>query len=252
MQQQIKSNREAKPRRARQRSAIEAIAFVLTRLKAVPFMRWLAHASGRELFELPLVKTAYIGFGVTLASLAWIKLQGEQWADYGLKRTKSLRWIAGAALLLIGLDLFYSIFLESTIDTLVLNYFGGNTHAAANTFKAVVGNLPLYFYVLPFIWVFAAFGEEFFFRGFVMTKLARTMGDGRAAWVAAVLLQAVLFGLAHGYQGPAGMVGTGITGLIYGGATVVFGRNLWPAVIAHGAMDTLGFTLLFLGAIETG
>jgi membrane protease YdiL (CAAX protease family) len=43
------------------------------------------------------------------------------------------------------------------------------------------------------------------------------------------------------------MVGTGILGLISGAATLLWRRNLWPAIIAHGLVDTLGFILIYLG-----
>jgi len=34
---------------------------------------------------------------------------------------------------------------------------------------------------------------------------------------------------------------------LYGTASVVWGRNLWPVMVAHGLVDTLGFTMLYLG-----
>lgn len=52
------------------------------------------------------------------------------------------------------------------------------------------------------------------------------------------------------YQGWTGIVGTEMYGLFYGVATLSFGRNLWPAILAHGLLDTLGFTLLYLGLLE--
>jgi membrane protease YdiL (CAAX protease family) len=230
---------------------LEGGAFAFLRLHAADAVRWMAARLGRNLFELPLVKTAYIGFGVSIIALAWVKLCGERWTEYGLKSMKSLWRLLATAVLLVGVYLAYAILLEPVVDAFVLANFGGDKTAAANTFKDVVGDFSLFLYVLPFIWLFGAFGEEFFYRGFLMTKIARGLGESRAAWIVAVILQALIFGLAHAYQGPVGIVGTGMTGLIYGFATLVCGRSLWPAILAHGAIDTLGFTLLYLGQVET-
>ena len=206
----------------RVKAATEATAFSVLRLKARALVQWIAQTSNFKLYELPLVKTAYIPFGITLAALAWVRLSGETWAEYGLKGMKDRRRLFVASLFLIFTVLAYSILVAPLVDTFVINRFGGSPTQAADTFKDVVGNLPLFLFVQPFIWIFAAFGEEFFYRGFLMTKIARAFGRGRGAWVAAALIQACVFGLAHSYQGPAGVVGTGVAGLIYGFGTLAF------------------------------
>jgi len=233
------------------KAATEASAFAVLRLKAKVLIQWIAQTSNFKLYELPLVKLSYISFGVTLAALVWVKLSGETWAEYGLKGMSSKIRLLVASLFLLFAVLAFSILAEPSVDTFIIDKFGGSPTQAADRFKDVVGNLSLFLFVLPFIWIFAAFGEEFFYRGFLMTKIARTFGQGRGAWVAAVLIQACLFGLAHSYQGPAGMVGTGLVGIIYGIATLAFGRSLLPAIIVHGVIDTLGFSLLYLGLMET-
>lgn len=95
----------------------------------------------------------------------------------------------------------------------------------------------------------AAFGEEFFFRGFLLTVIAEALGASRAAWIAAVLVQAIGFGLVHAYQGPVQAISIGIGGAVYGGAFLVAKRNLWPVILAHGINDTLGLILLYAGVI---
>ena len=234
------------------KAATEATAFGVLRLKARALIQWIAQTSHLTLYELPLVKTAYIPFGITIAALAWVRISGETWAEYGLKGMKNRRLLIAASLFLIFTILTYSVLVAPLVDAVVMNNFGGSPTQAADTFNAVVDNLPLFLFVQPFIWIFAAFGEEFFYRGFLMTKIARAFGQGRSAWVAAAIIQACVFGLAHSYQGPAGIVGTGIAGLIYGLGTLAVGKSLLPAMIAHGCIDTLGFSLLYLGVLETG
>jgi membrane protease YdiL (CAAX protease family) len=95
--------------------------------------------------------------------------------------------------------------------------------------------------------VFAAFGEEFLYRGYLLTRLAEIFGGGRVAWGLAIIGQAIAFALAHWYQGPVGMFSIGVGAVIAGIAASAWGRNLWPAIVAHGLMDTIGFTMLYLG-----
>ena len=74
--------------------------------------------------------------------------------------------------------------------------------------------------------------EEILFRGFVCWVLASVLP---AFWMAA-LGQAVLFGLAHAYQGPRGIVTTGAVGVFMAGIVWVSG-SLWPAMLVHALMD---------------
>ena len=60
------------------------------------------------------------------------------------------------------------------------------------------------------------------------------------------VIQAVVFGLVHAYQGPAGVLGTAINGLIYGGITLAARGSIWPAAIAHGSSNSIGIMELFL------
>ena len=80
--------------------------------------------------------------------------------------------------------------------------------------------------------------------------IAELLGASRAAWIAAVVSQAIAFGLIHTYQGPAQAISVGIGGAVYGTAFLLARRNLWPLVLAHGLNDTLGFIFLYSGVIQ--
>ena len=117
-------------------------------------------------------------------------------------------------------------------------------------FADLPGNLPLLLTLLPVAWLIAAFGEEIFFRGFLMTTIAEVLGGSRVAWILAVIAQAVAFGLIHAYQGPAQAISIGIGGAVYGAAFLLSKRNLWPLILVHGVNDTLGLILLYSGVIQ--
>lgn len=75
--------------------------------------------------------------------------------------------------------------------------------------------------------------EELLFRGFVTWVLAHVLP---VFWMAA-LAQAVLFGLAHAYQGARGVLVTGFVGLFMSGLVWVSGGALWGAMLVHALMD---------------
>jgi uncharacterized protein len=82
---------------------------------------------------------------------------------------------------------------------------------------------------LLIVWTLAAFGEEISYRGYLLTRAADIGGHTKAAYWLGVFAVAVLFGYGHYYKGPAGMVDSGMAGLILGAAYVLSGRNLWIA-----------------------
>lgn len=79
--------------------------------------------------------------------------------------------------------------------------------------------------------VTAGLCEEFLFRGYLLWYAAQFV-----ALPIAAVLQAVVFGVCHVYQGPRGIVLTGVAGLFFTGVRVVAG-SLWPAMLIHALMD---------------
>ncbi len=114
-------------------------------------------------------------------------------------------------------------------------------------FAPLAGNVHLLLISLAVAWTLAAFGEEFVYRGYLLTRIARALGGAPRAWVGGLTVTSILFGVGHAYQGWSGMITAGLGGFVFGLLYLATGRNLWVAVIAHGTMDTVGFLLLFLG-----
>jgi CAAX protease family protein len=90
--------------------------------------------------------------------------------------------------------------------------------------------------LLPYLALAVTAGvcEEFLYRGFAMAALARA---GLPIW-AVVLATSALFGLAHAYQGRAGVLGTGVLGVLLAIARIVY-RSLAPVMIWHTAVDVV-------------
>jgi len=116
-----------------------------------------------------------------------------------------------------------------------------------SVFAPLAGNVHFLLISLAVAWTLAACGEEFVYRGYLLTRIARALGDAPRAWLGALVVTSILFGVGHGYQGASGMITAGLGGFAFGLLYLATGRNLWVSVIAHGTMDTAGFLLLFLG-----
>jgi len=110
------------------------------------------------------------------------------------------------------------------------------------------GNLGVYLLMLiPVGWGAAAFGEEMIYRGFIFSKLSYALGGGALGAAVALLSQSILFAAGHLYLGPRGVLNAGLVGIITGAAYLANGRALWPLIIAHGLVDSVGLTALYLG-----
>lgn len=87
--------------------------------------------------------------------------------------------------------------------------------------------------------------EEWLYRGFFLAVVSGLSG-GAPAWVL-VLVAAVAFGLAHAYQGRAGIVTTGLLGGVMAALYLQSGSLLLP-VLLHAAID-LRFLLVPAGVL---
>jgi len=78
----------------------------------------------------------------------------------------------------------------------------------------------------------AGFSEELVFRGYLQKQLQARTGSAPLA----VLLQAALFGVSHGYQGVQRCLRIAVYGLLFGGVAA-WRRSLRPGMVAHAWTD---------------
>ena len=96
-------------------------------------------------------------------------------------------------------------------------------------------------FVGPVLAVGAA-GFEELTRMFLLSRWWKIAPGTGGRWLG-VLVSAVLFGLAHLYQGPGGVANTAISGFILAIVYLRFGR-IWPLIISHYLHDALQIVLL--------
>ncbi|HET9056471.1 MAG TPA: CPBP family intramembrane glutamic endopeptidase [Chitinophagaceae bacterium] len=194
---------------------------------------------GYNVFEIiPLSETPYI---VILAFIA-LKLHKEGVGALGFTKPKSwTKTILISLIVAISMQLLSIYVTEPVIAQLT------GKKADLSSFEGIKGNTMLFLIYFGLIWTLAAFGEEISYRGFTLSKIANLLGSSKAAWILGVLITSILFGVAHYYKGLAGMIDSGISGLIFGSLYVLSGRNLWICIFTHGFVDTYGLLYFYLG-----
>jgi hypothetical protein len=170
------------------------------------------------------------------------RLRDGSWTAFGLGRPRSWPRVVAIALAAAALRIVLG---ELVIDPLTARVWP--PAAAPSGIDEIKGNLETALSWLALVWTFAAFGEEIAYRGYLLTRAADLGRRTTAAYWTAVVLTAVLFGFGHYYKGPAGIVDSGVAGLVLGAAYMVSGRSLWACILAHGFIDTFAVVMLYLG-----
>ena len=111
-------------------------------------------------------------------------------------------------------------------------------------FNPIMGNLTLFMLMLVLSWTIVAFGEELFYRAFLISRLMDLTAIGQG-W--SILISGIIFGAVHFAEGPVGIISNGAFGALFGWIYVRSGRNLWITIIGHGLLNTLRFAMLYSG-----
>jgi uncharacterized protein len=189
------------------------------------------------------VLSVFITGGLMLLVVALLIRRDIDWrASLGLQRRPLLETLAFGGL---GLVVAYAVNIVVVLSYTVVR--GGMAQQAADKAKwaSKLGDLPLA-WVLPLA-LFVGLWEELVFRGFLLGRLRVAFqavdGSPRIRTAMAIGVSGLLFGAGHGYQGVLGLIQTTAVGIALGALTV-WRKSLWPAVIAHLSIDTIGLVLL--------
>lgn len=192
---------------------------------------------------------AVVNFGYLLAIILGgllLKHQGSSWSKIGLGKPAS-GWktaLAGIGSLIGAVVIFMA---TQIIAFVILNALGMvPAEVDQSRFNPVVGNLSLFILMVILSWTTIAFGEELFYRAFLISRLVDHTIVGKGL---AIVISGIIFGLVHFAEGPIGMLSNGAFGLFFGWIYLRSGRNLWVTVIGHGLINTLRFVLLYYGMV---
>jgi membrane protease YdiL (CAAX protease family) len=170
-----------------------------------------------------------------LMVLVWAPLSRTPWAEIGFGRPKS--WVRE---LTIGLVLGCALKLMLKIVVMPLLGADPINHA----YHYVVGNRAAIPVILLTV-LFAGFGEETLFRGYLFERLSKPLGPGIGARALIVLLTSAWFGMNHVIlMGLTGFENAAIAGLMFGTIYAVK-KRLWLLISAHLAADFLAFAIIY-------
>lgn len=183
-----------------------------------------------------------LALGLLPATWLLLRLAREPWSSLGL----SVPPRRGRAILLgVALGLAMELLAVFVTTPLIGRVPGAKPDHSDLEF--VRGSLAGLAVMLVLHWTLAAFGEELCIRGFLLNRLARALGGGRAAWIVALVGSSAPFGWLHLEQNPAGAVQESPSGLLLGALFLATGRNLTVPIVAHGLSNGLAFVLIYLG-----
>jgi membrane protease YdiL (CAAX protease family) len=166
-------------------------------------------------------------------ALVSFRMREDSWAAIGFRRPKS--WVA-VAMIAVAATVLQQAVGQFIVDPLTHPF--AHYSAGANPLEGVHGSSAVLRW-FGIIWTYAAFGEEIGFRGYLLNRVADLGGRSSPAFLLGLLWSSAMFGFAHWYQGPAGVISAAVSGFVFGSAYLLTRRNLWVAIAAHGLSDTL-------------
>ncbi|MDN3643216.1 type II CAAX endopeptidase family protein [Lutimonas halocynthiae] len=178
----------------------------------------------------------FFGLGVAFLILRGSKFN---WAKFGIGM--KITWKTVLKSLIISLVLFFvfGIFIDPVLESFLGEY-------DLSSIEDIRGNLVGYIVLMLIMWLFAAFGEEFLFRGYYMKALAELLGNNNKAWLVSAIITSLYFGVSHVYQGLIGAVSAFLWSFIISLIFIKNRNNLLLLVLIHGIYDSIGITLIFL------
>jgi len=196
------------------------------------------------LVEILMVSVIAKELGTTEAAITAVLLLSLHRQEVLMNMCKSVRsWQSKLSIVAVFTAAIWILIL---LFTPLLSYLG-LPYPDYSSFAEIQGNTNLLVLMLLRVWTAVAFGEEVLGRVFLIDRFESIFKGLPGATPLAVILAAVLFGLAHAYQGIGGAIQAGTIGLILGILYLFQKRSIWTNVVVHGTVDTIAMLLLFFG-----
>lgn len=188
-----------------------------------------------------------LGYGVAIIiGGVLLQRQNSSWCVIGLARPavlwKTLLAGLGAACGALVIYVLTQIIVIGILMVLGLT----PSEIDQSRFNPVEGNLSLYLLMILLAWTTIAFGEELFYRAFLISRLVDQATFSKPL---AIAISSILFGIVHFAEGPLGILSNSCFGAFFGWIYLRSHRNLWITLIGHGLINTFRFTLLYVGAL---
>lgn len=167
-------------------------------------------------------------------------LCGERISDLNRKPSKWWKDIVSGIILTI---LMFGV--RITLENPINSAFPRDPNAGLINFSEEMVRDPwLFVFMIGPMFIIGPGIYEELTRVFLLTRLWNINSSKIWSWFG-VFVSVGLFGLIHAYQGPAGVIGTGISGLIWAVYYYYYGRVI-PLMLSHYLFDATQFGAIFI------
>lgn len=215
-----------------------AILLGVTPTYLITILSHLSRDNPYTLNEIFLYTTVIASIMLIVLFLLLRFLCGERIGELNLKRSKWWKDILAGLLLFI---LTYG--LHTVLQNPLSARFPRQPMSGLGNFFNGLAENPWFFalFIGPVLIIGVA-GFEELSRVFLLSRLWKISSATIWKWFG-VLLSALLFGLAHLYQGTAGVVDTALNGLVLAVFYLIFGR-VFPLILSHYLYDAIQFVIV--------
>jgi membrane protease YdiL (CAAX protease family) len=174
------------------------------------------------------------------------KFRGEGWKDFGLS-VQYPTWKSALRMVFQSIIVFILAMAGFILGSIIMaNITGIPEGSGMNGYSYLQDNIGMLALTLVGVYIVSSFGEEVVYRAFLINRISELGPGGKKGHLIAVIISAIIFGLAHYGWGPMGMVQTGIMGLALGFCYIYLNKRLWALILAHAYMDTILMVQMYL------
>ncbi len=149
-------------------------------------------------------------------------------------------WKTYLKIVLWSFFLFVIALLSFVLGSMVMSILTGVTSQPdVESYQYLKDNPWIFMVSLLGVYLVSSFGEELVYRGFLIHRVSLVLKGLKFGKTYAILISALIFGLAHYTWGVTGIVQTSFMGLVLGTFHVQFKNKLIVLILAHAYMDTL-------------
>jgi len=195
--------------------------------------------------DYPLSLARALMWAMLVAALVSVWRRHVGWRGIGFFRPRS--W---TAVLLIGVSGGISLQLLSiyALEPLLFQLTGAAPdYSDLVNMGELAGNWQLLGLSIVMMWIMGALLEEFFFRGYLLNRIADLFSERRRGLAAGLVLSSALFGANHVNYGVPVVIESGLFGIVFAALYLGTRCNLWTPLILHGVVNTTFLVLAYLG-----
>ena len=176
-------------------------------------------------------------FGEIALILFIIWRSGEPWRSFGICGLKMAPDFWGGIVVFLLGKVAHRVLWSILYGVLSVSMIAWVTKRDPSAFSLPSGLLE--YGLLVVMCLANGLAEELVMRAYLLRRLSQLTHS----MAAACLISTTLFAAYHGYQGPTGVIGAFMLGLIYSGTFLAF-RRLAPVALAHGLQDIIAWVSL--------